>query len=146
MADDLNVVPVRDEHEGAVVVRVVDLADARPSVVFPACLERGRVEGVYGFAILGRERHMYAAVRIAIALTVAESQRSATRVRLAVSVEFGAKGKGGSAGGGAAGVSLSVPLISTDSGQSSELGAFEWECVGDGAAATQPLRQRIVDR
>ena len=68
VADGLDVVAVGVEHEGAVVVGVVDLAHARPAVVRRAGLERGGVEGIDGLTILGRERHVHAAVGPPIAL------------------------------------------------------------------------------
>ena len=66
VADRLDVVAVRVEDERAVVVRVVDLANAGPAVVAAAGRERGCMEGVHRLAILGRERHVHAAVRAAV--------------------------------------------------------------------------------
>ena len=55
MADGLDVVAVGVEHVGAVVGRVVDLADAGGAVVGAAGLEGGGVEGVDRRAIGRRE-------------------------------------------------------------------------------------------
>jgi hypothetical protein len=55
VADGLDVVAVRVEHEGSVVPGVVDLADAWPAVVLATGRERSRVEGVDRFAVLGRD-------------------------------------------------------------------------------------------
>ena len=68
MADGLDVVAVRVEDEGAVVVRVVDLADTRSAVVGPAGGERGGVEGVNQVASIHAERHVDARLRAAVSL------------------------------------------------------------------------------
>ena len=51
VADRLDVVPVRIEHEGAVVARVVDLAHAGPAVVAAAGRQRRLVEGADHLAV-----------------------------------------------------------------------------------------------
>lgn len=56
MADGLDVVGVGIQHEGAVVLRVVDLADAGPAVVHAARIERRGVERVDGGPVRRAER------------------------------------------------------------------------------------------
>src|SRR5262245_13529518 len=74
MEDSLDVVAVRVEHERPVVVRVVDLAQARGAVVAAARGERGRVECVHRLAALGPERHVRATVRPPVALSDPEER------------------------------------------------------------------------
>ena len=61
VADNLDVVAVRIEDVGAVVVRVIDLPNARLAVVDAACLEPGGVERVNRRAVLGGEGDVQAA-------------------------------------------------------------------------------------
>jgi hypothetical protein len=63
VADGLDVVAVRVEHVGAVVVRVVDLAHAGAAVVRPARRQRGGVERVHGGSVRDGKRDVYAGVR-----------------------------------------------------------------------------------
>src|SRR5215207_7030151 len=79
VADRLDVVAVRIEHERPVVVRVVELAHARLADVSPTRRQGGRVEGVDGFAVLGRERHVHAAARPPIAPGDPEERKSSPR-------------------------------------------------------------------
>jgi hypothetical protein len=58
VADGLDVVAVRIEHEGAVVTRVIDGPRSGLAVVAPAGGERGRVKGVDGGVIGGGEGDM----------------------------------------------------------------------------------------
>ena len=53
----LDVVPIRVEHVGAVVARVV-VALAGSAVVLPARGDRGSVEALHGLLVLGREREV----------------------------------------------------------------------------------------
>ena len=78
MADGLDVVAVRVEHECPVVGRVIDLARARSAVVAPAGGQGGRVEGVHGGPVLDPEGHVRAAVRPAAALADPEEREVAT--------------------------------------------------------------------
>src|SRR5215210_1068138 len=68
MEDGLDVVAVRIQHEGPVVARVVELADAGRAVVGAAGGERRRVERVDRLAVLDPERNVHAAVGPATAL------------------------------------------------------------------------------
>ena len=58
MADRLDVVSVRVEHEGSVIIRMVVRAQARRSVVGGPGCDRRRVEPVDNAAIMGREGDM----------------------------------------------------------------------------------------
>jgi D-alanyl-D-alanine carboxypeptidase (penicillin-binding protein 5/6) len=58
VVDDLDVVPIRVEHERAVVPRMVDRALARPAVVLVARRERGRVECAHRGVLARREREV----------------------------------------------------------------------------------------
>src|SRR4051794_33022072 len=58
VVDDLDVVPIRVEHEGAVVARVIDRALARGSVVLVPRRERGGVEGAHRGVLLRGEREV----------------------------------------------------------------------------------------
>src|SRR5215475_4930568 len=60
MADGLDVVAVGVEHEGAVVIGVIVRSQPRRAVVFAAGLERCRIKGINGIAILGREGEVHA--------------------------------------------------------------------------------------
>src|SRR3954449_11028620 len=57
--DDLDVVPVRVEHERAVVARVIDRALARRAVVLVARRERGGVERAHGGVLARGEREVH---------------------------------------------------------------------------------------
>src|SRR5262252_5962481 len=63
MADGLDVVAIRVEHEGAVVVRMVVPPQAGRAIVLSACRERGAIEGVDRGAVLGNERDVNLALR-----------------------------------------------------------------------------------
>src|SRR4030095_3679728 len=54
----LDVVPVRIEHESAVVVRVIVLPESGRAVIATAGRERGLVEGIDLCARLGAKRHV----------------------------------------------------------------------------------------
>src|SRR4051794_34394671 len=58
VVDDLDVVPVRVEHERAVVARVIDRALARSAVVLVAGSERGGVERAHRGVLARAEREV----------------------------------------------------------------------------------------
>src|SRR5690349_10935608 len=58
MADGLDVVPVRVEDEGAVIVLMVMWPDARSAIVAPTRRYRRLVEGIDSRAVLGTEGDM----------------------------------------------------------------------------------------
>src|SRR5262249_1511292 len=59
MANSLDVVAVGVEHKGTVVIGVIVRPQSRRAVVFAASLERCRVEGINGIAILGHEGEVH---------------------------------------------------------------------------------------
>ena len=80
-ADGFDVVAVGIEHEGAVIVRVIHLAEARAAIVLAAGGDRRLVEGVDLRAALGAEGEMDMRRRLAAARNPEE--------RLAVGTDAG---------------------------------------------------------
>src|SRR3954471_3089081 len=81
MTHRLDVVPVRIEHKGAVVIRVIVRADGGSAVVPSACCDGGLIEGIDARAVLGDDRDVHRAIEPALAAD--------PKVRLAVGAETG---------------------------------------------------------
>src|SRR6516165_1550641 len=61
-ANGLDVVAIGVEHKGTVVIGVIVRPQSRRPVVFAPSLERRRIEGINGIAILGHEGEMHASL------------------------------------------------------------------------------------
>ena len=58
MANQFDVVPVRTNDEGCIVVRVVVRAQTRRTIIFATCLQSRTIESFDLLAILGHERQV----------------------------------------------------------------------------------------